>query len=137
MEKSDKIPFTPEWFTANPFTYNVVKDDQKSLRNNLTTAEEVLWEYIKDKKMGIKFKSHHIIDNYVPDFVALSCKLIIEVDGEIHIYQKDVDKQRTLELNKKGFKIIRFTNNEILNNIFGVLEIIKNEVESRKRDQNL
>lgn len=137
MEESEKTPFTPEWYKANPYTYNALKDGQKPMRNNLTNAEEVLWEYIKDKKMGLKFKSHHLIDDYVPDFVALSCKLIIEVDGEIHKYQKVEDEKRTLELNNKGFKILRFTNEEILNNTFEVLNIIKNEVESRKRDSNL
>lgn len=137
MEESEKTPFTPEWYKANPYTYNLFKDAQKPVRNNLTNAEEVLWEYIKDKKMGVKFRSHHLIDNYVPDFVALSCKLIIEVDGEIHKYQKVEDEKRTLELNNKGFKIIRFTNDEILNTTFEVLNIIKNEVESRKRDSNL
>lgn len=135
MENSNKKPFTPEWYTANPYTYKLLKDGQQAKRTNLTTAEEILWEYLKDKKMGVKIRSHHLIDNYVPDFVALSCKLIIEVDGEIHKYQKEEDVTRTNELNKKGFKILRFTNDEIFDDIFKVLEVIKNEVETRKRDQ--
>lgn len=135
MENSDKKPFTPEWYTANPYTYKLLKDSQQAKRTNLTTAEEILWEYLKDKKMGVKIRSHHLIDSYVPDFVALSCKLIIEVDGEIHKYQKEEDVTRTNVLNKQGFKILRFTNDEVFDDILKVLEVIKNEVETRKRDQ--
>ncbi len=133
MEESDKKPFTPEWYTANPYTFKLLKESQQAKRTSLTTAEEILWEYLKDKKMGVKIRSHHLIDNYAPDFVALSCKLIIEVDGEIHKYQKEEDEKRTRELNEKGFKIIRFTNDDIFNDILMVLKIIKTEIENRKR----
>jgi 5-methyltetrahydrofolate--homocysteine methyltransferase len=123
-----KNTFIPKWNTANPYTYNILKDKRKEMRDNMTEAESVLWEQIRSKKLGIKFRRQHVIGNYIPDFVALSCKLIIEVDGEIHKYQKEQDEQRTFELNEKGYKVIRFTNEEVLHNIYSVLDKIKREV---------
>jgi len=133
MDETNKKPFLPEWNTANPYTYNILKDKRKEMRDNMTEAEAVLWEYIKSKKMGVKFRRQHVIGNYIPDFVALSCKLIIEVDGEIHKYQQEADKQRTFELNSKGFKVIRFTNNDILKNIKPVLDNIISEINCRTK----
>lgn len=92
MADLDKDAFIDHWNTANPFTYHVLKDRRKEMRDNMTLAEEKLWEEIKSKKLGVKFRRQYIIGNYVPDFVALSCKLIIEVDGEIHKYQKAEDE---------------------------------------------
>lgn len=123
-----KNTYIPKWNTANPYTYSILKDKRKEMRDNMTEAESVLWEHIRSKKLSIKFRRQHVICNYIPDFVALSCKLIIEVDGEIHKYQKEQDEQRTFELNEKGYKVIRFTNEEVLHNINSVLDKIKREV---------
>jgi 5-methyltetrahydrofolate--homocysteine methyltransferase len=128
MDEPNNKPFTPKWNTANPYTYQLLKDKRKEMRDNMTTAEEALWEHIKSNKLGVKFRRQHVIGNFIPDFVALSCKLIIEVDGEIHKYQKKDDEQRTYSLNEKGFKVIRFTNDEILRDINLVLEKIKKEL---------
>ena len=128
MNQTTDSTFSPKWNTADPSLYDLLKDKRKLLRDNMTDAETVLWEQIKSKKLGVKFRRQHIIANYIPDFVALSCNLIIEVDGEIHKYQKEEDEQRTIELIKKGFKVIRFTNDEVLKNIELVLEIIKREL---------
>jgi len=123
-----KNTYIPKWNTANPYTYSILKDKRKEMRDNMTEAESVLWEHIRSKKLGIKFRRQHVICNYIPDFVALSCKLIIEVDGEIHKYQKKLDEQRTFELNEKGYKVIRFTNEEVLHDINSVLDKIKKEI---------
>jgi very-short-patch-repair endonuclease len=128
MNQTTDSTFSPKWNTADPSLYDLLKDKRKLLRDNMTDAETVLWEQIKSKKLGVKFRRQHIIANYIPDFVALSCNLIIEVDGEIHKYQKEEDEQRTIELAEKGFKVIRFTNDEVLKNIELVLEIIKREL---------
>lgn len=128
MSDSDKSSFIEHWNTANSLTYPILKNKRKVMRDNMTPAEERLWEEIKSKKLGVKFRRQHIIGNYIPDFVAISCKLIIEVDGEIHKYQKDADEQRTFELNQKGYKVIRFTNEEVMQDINHVLEKIKNQI---------
>lgn len=75
----------PRWLTANKEFYRKFKDDRDKLKNKMTSAEKVLWEYLRNKQLGVKFRRQHIIDFYIPDFVALSIKLIIEVDGEIHL----------------------------------------------------
>lgn len=132
MTDSDKSSFIEHWNTANSFTYPILKDKRKVMRDTMTPAEERLWEEIKSKKLGVKFRRQHIIGNYIPDFVALSCKLVIEVDGEIHKYQKEADEQRTFELNQKGYKVIRFTNEEVMQDIKHVLEKITNQISWNK-----
>ena len=81
------------------------------MRDNMTVAESVLWEHIKSKKLGVKFRRQHVIDNFIPDSVSLSCKLIIEGEGEIHNFQKEHDEERTNLLMEKGYRVIRFSKN--------------------------
>lgn len=126
----DNNKFKEYWNTADPFTYSGLNEKRKEMRDNMTLAESVLWEHIKSKKLGVKFRRQHVINNYIPDFVALSCKLIVEVDGEIHNFHKEADAQRTFYLNELGYKVIRFTNLEVLNDINIVLQKIKNELTS-------
>ena len=132
MDDQGEKTFNLNWNTANPFTYYVLKDKRKEMRDNMTQAEERLWVEIKSKKLGTKFRRQHVIGNYIPDFVALSCKLIIEVDGEIHKYQKEEDERRTYELTQRRYKVIRFTNDEVLKDIQKVLEKIKSELIVRQ-----
>lgn len=119
----------PYWNTANKGFYRRYKDERKRLKDNLTPAEITLWEYLRNKKLGVKFRRQHIIDFYIPDFVALSIKLIIEVDGEIHLKKKREDEERNRRLEAVGFKIVRFTNEEIEDDIESVLKRIKMEIE--------
>ena len=120
----------PRWLTANKEFYKRFKYDRERLKNNMTSAEIVLWEYLRNKKLGVKFRRQHIIDFYIPDFVALSIKLIIEVDGKIHLSKKKEDAKRTRLLGIMGYKVIRFTNEEVENNIDMVLSKIKMEIEN-------
>ncbi|HET8838276.1 MAG TPA: DUF559 domain-containing protein [Flavobacteriaceae bacterium] len=120
-------------------------DRAKKMRKNPTKAEAALWNELRNKKIGNKFRQQHPIDKYIADFVCLSKKLIIEIDGEIHQYQLDKDLERELLLKeKKGFKVLRFTNNEVLNNRFEVLSKIKKtlnelpfDVHYRKSKENM
>jgi leucyl-tRNA synthetase len=103
----------------------------KQLRTNPTEAEEILWLNLKDQGLASEFTPQHLIDDYVVDFVSLSKKLIIEVDGGIfYTTQQKEDTQNTKVLEEKGFKVIRFNSNQILNNIDSVLNIIKHELHS-------
>ncbi len=119
----------PRWLTANKEFYRNFKYERERLKENMTSAETKLWEHLKNKKLGVKFRRQHVIENYIPDFVALSIKLIIEVDGGIHIKLKKEDKARTKWLNFIGYSVIRFKNEEIENNIQEVLASIKKEIE--------
>ena len=98
-------------------------------RNNPTLAELLLWKHIRNKLLGTRFLRQHIIGDYIVDFVSLSDGLVIEVDGAYHAEheQMEMDEARTYALEQMGFKVIRFTNEEILYNIEQVkCKIMKN-----------
>ena len=124
-KKKYNSAFFPAWETADPTVYPHLKEDRKRLLKNMTPAETALWEYLKSNKLGVRFRRQHVIANFIPDFVALSCKLIVEVDAEVHDFQKEYDDDRTSLLEERGFRVIRFKNEEVLNNIERVIEIIK------------
>lgn len=116
--------------TANPKIYKRIKENRNKMKCNPTKAECVIWEHLRNKKTGYKIRRQHIIGNYIPDFVCLSKKLIIEIDGKIHLRQKDTDQFRTERLYELGYKVIRFTNEEVLENPESVAEKIKDLLDS-------
>ncbi len=120
---------TLEYFeTADNFYYKPLKEFALNHRGKPTEAENILWQYLRDKRVdGIKFRRQHIIDKYIADFISLENKLIIEVDGAIHQLpdNKENDDLRTARLNELGFTVIRFTNNEVLHSIDNVTAKIK------------
>lgn len=112
--------------TGNSAIIGTLLARAKEMRKNPTKAESLLWNALRTKKLEYKFRQQHPIDNYIVDFVCLSKKLIIEVDGGIHQYQLEKDDERELLLKeKKGFKILRFTNDEIINNLQKVISEIE------------
>jgi 5-methyltetrahydrofolate--homocysteine methyltransferase len=118
---------------ADPSTYKHLKEFVSNHRKQPTEAENVLWSFLRgDKLNGYTFRRQHIIGNYITDFVCLAKKLIIEVDGLIHQLpdNKSNDESRTLWLESKGFKVIRFTNNEVLADINETLLKIEQELDS-------
>jgi very-short-patch-repair endonuclease len=111
-----------------------LKETRVYLRRNLTGAELVLWEVLRDKKLcGRKFRRQHSIGYYVADFYCPSERLIIELDGQHHFTPdgrtKDLERDKHLEM--KNIKVIRFENREILNNLTNVLKTIKSHFKSR------
>ena len=120
----------PRWLTANKDFYRNYKYERERLKEKMTDAEIKLWDQLKNKKLGVKFRRQHIIDFYIPDFVALSINLIIEIDGGIHKKQTTKDKERTKRLGILGFKVIRFTNYEVENDIEKVINKIKEEIKT-------
>lgn len=125
MENENK---KPRWNTAQKEFYHQFKFQRKELKDNMTESEQILWEHLRNKKLGVKFRRQHVIDNYIPDFVPLSIKLIVEVDGKIHLKLKEEDRRRTKWLNLLGYTIIRFTNDEIKDNLGHVLNTIKSKI---------
>ncbi len=120
----------PEYLTGGN-NAKLLLEKAKEMRNNPTTAEAALWESLKGKNLGDKFRRQHPVGDFIPDFVCLSKKLIIEVDGKIHDTQIEQDQARTEELEKLGYKVIRFRNETVLGNLEKVLETISSELESR------
>jgi very-short-patch-repair endonuclease len=97
----------------------------KQLHRNMTPAERKLWAALRAHSAGdVHFRNQHAIGNYIVDFCAPRRKLIIEVDGGQHINQQGYDEQRTALLQSKGYKILRFWNNDILKNLDGVMQVI-------------
>jgi very-short-patch-repair endonuclease len=97
-------------------------------RRNATPAEECLWAVLRDRKLdGWKFKRQRVIGKFVADFCCLEAKLIVELDGEIHDARdaQVADALRTEFLNAKGYTVLRFRNQEVLNNLLEVLNTIK------------
>ncbi len=100
---------------------------RKELRKNPTPQEEKLWWYLKDKRLGIKFRRQHGIGGYIVDFYCKEKNLIIELDGQVHSKKeaKEYDLVRDRFLRELGFKILRFKNSEIEENVEEVLKKIK------------
>ena len=125
------------YLTADPTVYGLLKKFVSEHRSMPTEAERVLWEIIKGKRLsGYKFRRQHIIDSYIADIVCLPKKLIIEVDGLIHQLPENMtnDHERTFELKKRGFDVIRFTNDEILTNADNVLNEILVHLKEETRE---
>ncbi len=127
--------------TADPLIYSVLKTYVQNHRNNPTQAEEKLWHLLKNKQLeGFKFRRQHIIGSFIADFVCLSQQLIIEVDGLIHQLPEnelsDIDRTEWLEAN--GWKLIRFTNENVLNNEEETLNKILSAINNtQKKKENI
>jgi len=115
--------------SPNPALYAELSEKAKQMRANPTVAEKILWDKLKNIQLGVKFRQQHIINKFIVDFCSISKSLIIEVDGEIHKKQREVDEQRTKILEHEGYRVIRFKNEQIKNNIEDVLQKIKEEIK--------
>jgi len=103
------------------------------LRKEPTPAERKLWAIIRNDQLGVNFRRQHAIGKYIPDFVCIEKKLIIELDGSQHLEQEEYDKE-TKCLNLLGYKVVRFWNNEVTNNIDGVILAILHALEDGATD---
>lgn len=120
--------------TADKSMYGLLKEFVKEHRSNPTEAEKCFWELVRGKKLEkYKFRRQHIIGQYIVDFVCLDKLLVVEIDGLIHQLpdNKSSDEERTKWLNEKGFKVIRFTNEDIISNTDKVIERLSNELNTR------
>jgi very-short-patch-repair endonuclease len=110
----------------------------RELRKKQTLAETVVWQKVRNRQLGVKIvrQKPFILEYYgkkiafIADFYCSEARLLIEIDGGVHTKQSDYDNLRTLLLNQKGFRLVRFTNGEVLKNINDVILRIKNEIAS-------
>ena len=116
------------YFRANPVTLETAR----LLRKSMTYSESLLWEKLKGKQLlGLRFRRQHPIDMFIVDFYCHTARLVIEVDGEIHMDQIEYDDGREADIEKYNIKIIRFTNDEVNNNIEDVLQKIESVIKER------
>ncbi len=108
----------------------------KELRENLTPAEQLLWSKINAGKIkGYRFKPQHPIDRFIVDFYCHKAKLVIEIDGEVHENDEQLerDRGRSAELEEFGLKVLRFSNQEVLETMEDVLKIINQTLSNSRR----
>jgi len=116
-----------QWMTADPLDYNLLKQNARANRNNMTEAESAFWSFAKGNAFGQRCLRQHIIGGYIVDFLFRKSKLIVEIDGGYHFTeeQQHDDAIRTDWLEHMGYKVIRFTNEEVLFDTDNVINKIK------------
>ncbi len=120
---------------SDNFVYNhkTLRERRRKLRNNQTPAEKLLWKYIsKEKIQGLKFIRQYSAGPYILDFYCSKVRLGIEIDGEIHKERELYDKDREGFLGGLDISIIRFWNDEVLNDTKTVLDKLQNKIEQLK-----
>ena len=129
--------YSPDLFPQNNNTFigkktyaPYMKEFARKLRKNMTKQEVIFWQQIRKNKLGARFRRQHLInDKYIADFYCHEKRLIIEIDGGQHC-NSFKDKQRTFYLEKYGYRIVRFWNNEINENLQGCVEFLKQELNT-------
>jgi very-short-patch-repair endonuclease len=103
-----------------------MKELARALRRNQTDAERLMWNRLRNRQMlGCKFRRQQVIGSYIADFLCMEPKIIIELDGGQHLEQQGYDEQRSRYLQSVGYRVLRFWNNEALQEIEAVLEAIR------------
>ena len=122
--------------TTDGTTYQLLLEKAKKMRNNPTEAESLLWQFLRRNGLKEHFRQQHPICGYIPDFVCLRLRLIIEIDGGYHSEgeQQEQDKIRQDYLEKEGFSFLRFTNEEVLYDTDETIGIIKDTIEELKTE---
>ncbi len=99
--------------------------NSRELRKNMTHVERLIWHKIRARQLqGVRFRRQYPIGRYIVDFICLEQHLIIELDGGQHAEQQNYDTDRDIWLTRQGFKVLRFWNNEVLENMDGIVQII-------------
>ena len=119
--------------TADPAMYGLLKAYAAKNKAFPTEAESLIWNYLKASQLGVRYRPQHIIGCYIADFLCESLKLIIEVDGPYHAIPEQMvsDEERVAWLERQGYKVLRFSNEEIFYEIEKVIEKIKKEQNVR------
>ncbi len=119
----------PKYYTTDGQRWNTSIENAKQMRKNPTEAEAIVWSRINASQLGYKFRRQHPIDDYIVDFVCLKKGLIVEIDGKIHQQQKEYDAERTKQLERYGFTVLRFSNEEVIAATDKVIEKIKDTLK--------
>jgi very-short-patch-repair endonuclease len=113
--------FTPP-FDTDPALWEKLKPLAREMRHAPTPAENIMWHQIRNRqRQKAKFRRQYSIERFIVDFCCLEARLIIEIDGEIHQYRQQQDQVRQAYLESRGFTVLRFTNNDVLQRLKTVL----------------
>lgn len=103
-----------------------IRQRARELRQEMTPAEEKLWQQLRNRKLaGLKFRRQHPVGRFIVDFYCPACRLVVEIDGDIHDRQRERDAVRTEDLAAYGYRLLRFRNEQVLNDLETVLTAIK------------
>jgi|SRR5690606_4283333 len=115
---------------APPELWEKLKPLARQMRQAPTPAEDVLWQRLRNRQLkNAKFRRQRAIERFIVDFYCDAANLVIEVDGEIHQYTAEEDRLRQDYLEALGLRVLRFSNDEVLNNLDAVLEQIAEVLE--------
>ncbi len=116
--------------TSEKKYWHILKENAKEHRKNPTTEEAILWEEVRNSRLGHKVRRQHAIGFFIADFVCLDKRLVIELDGEYHLQNKEYDDARTSFLNHEGFSVIRFSNQQVNDDLPRVLSQLKSALDN-------
>ena len=110
----------------------------EKLRKNMTEAEKIVWERVCKNQLDTRIRRQHPLWKFIADFYCHELKLIIEIDGDIHLSKehREYDIDREVTLNEFGIEIIRFTNNQVMNETDKVIAAIKKKIDELKQKMN-
>ncbi len=123
-----------EWRT-DAALWEKLKPVARQMRHKPTKAEEILWQHVRNRQIaGFKFRRQHSIERFIVDFYCAETELIIEVDGPIHQYQEQEDILRQEFIENQGLRVLRFSNDDVINHISLVLDQISGACRSSKEE---
>lgn len=124
----------PKWHTADSLDYALLKTNARNNRKAMTVAECCFWQYACSSGLGEKCRRQYVIGNYIVDFFFRESLVVVEIDGGYHLdpEQKEKDEVRQKWLEEKGYAVLRFTNEQILNDIENVITIIRRHISAAK-----
>lgn len=114
------------------FTPKRLINNARNLRRDMTKPERIIWRKLREfpPEYKLSFRRQHPVPPYILDFACIKIKLVIEIDGDSHDLQQQYDKKRDNDLSSLGYRTLRFTNEEIMNNADSVIETILREVNT-------
>jgi len=118
---------TPMHYSASKTVFQYAEQSRK----NMTDAEKIVWERLCKNQLDIRIRKQHLIYKYIADYYCHELKLVIEIDGGIHLSKenREYDVSRDITLNEFGIDIIRFPNDQVINNIDEIIEEIKTKID--------
>jgi very-short-patch-repair endonuclease len=98
---------------------------RRDLRQRSTKPEQLMWAALRNRRMGgLKFRRQHSIGEFIVDFVCVDQKLVVEIDGDYHDYVQEKDKRRQRYLESQGYRVMRFSNEDVLEDVESVIAVI-------------